>query len=127
MKMATAAFAETLQHVQHTTLLNPESRSFSLIEGVCEQDAEENIWIKRKEVTLICCPFSLFKHHVMRRLEVQLYAFLTSELGGAEWSASRFGHFTDAVVKREITVPARNRTPDFQLADKLTDDPGCLK
>jgi hypothetical protein len=64
-------------------------------------------------------------------VEVQLHAFLTSELDGGEWSASRPGRFTprerapgthwiggwvgpradlDAVAMKKISIPASNRT-----------------
>jgi hypothetical protein len=39
----------------------------------------------------------LTKHHAMKTywgMEVQRHRFLTSELGGGEWSASRTGRFT---------------------------------
>jgi hypothetical protein len=71
--------------------------------------------------------------------EEQLHAFLTSELDGGEWSASRPGHFTlwekspgthwtedwvctraglDAVakIKNPIIAPARNGTPVVEIA-----------
>jgi hypothetical protein len=39
----------------------------------------------------------LTKHHYIKTywgVKVELHAFLTSELDGGEWSASRSGHFT---------------------------------
>jgi hypothetical protein len=75
------------------------------------------------------------KHHAMKaywEVEVQLHAFLTSALDGAEWSASRPGRFTlrelgpgthwiggwvgpraglDVVVKRKIPSLRRESKP----------------
>jgi hypothetical protein len=81
-----------------------------------------------------------------RGVEVQLYAFLTSVLGGGEWSASRPGRFTpkertpdthwiggwvgpravlEVVVKWKIPSPSRKSnpiTPIFQsVAQPYTD------
>jgi len=44
-------------------------------------------------------------HHAMKTyggVEVQLHAFVTSELDGGEWSASRFGRFTPRI---KLLVP----------------------
>jgi hypothetical protein len=74
-------------------------------------------------------------------MEVEILAFLASELDGGEWSASRSGRFTpgkgpsvlvirdwvgpravlDAVVKRKIPSPCREsnpRTPIVQILGK---------
>jgi hypothetical protein len=85
-----------------------------------------------KKVKLSLC---LTKHYAVKtywEMEVELYAFLISALGGGEWSASRPGRFTlrvrapgthwiggwagpravlDAVVKRKIPSPHRKSNP----------------
>ena len=55
-------------------------------------------------------PLFLIKHHSMkacRDVEVQVHAFLTSEVEGGGWSAS----FPGRVVRLEIS--AGSRTPNF--------------
>jgi hypothetical protein len=63
----------------------------------------------------------------MCRVEVQLQAFITWALNGAEWSASRPGRFTfethwgggriglDAVEKKQISCLCRESNPDFPI------------
>jgi hypothetical protein len=76
-------------------------------------------------------PVPLTKHHAMKTyggVEVQLHAFLTSDLDGGEGSASHPARFTlgthwiggwagtraslDAVTKRKIPDPCRESNPD---------------
>jgi hypothetical protein len=49
--------------------------------------------VKRKNVNLSMC---VINHHTMTYggVEVEFHAFLTSALGGSQWSASRPGRFT---------------------------------
>jgi hypothetical protein len=81
-------------------------------------------------------------------VDVKFYSFLTTVLGGRDWSASRSDRFTpverppppgthwvegcvdpraglDAVMKRHIPAPAENRTPVVMLV--LTAVPDVFK
>jgi hypothetical protein len=108
--------------------------------------ALQNNFILKVKVKLSLC---LSQHHAMKTywgVELQLHAFLTSALGGGEWSDSRPGRFTPrerapsshwiggwmgprtvlgTVVKRSIPSPrleSKPRTPTVQpIAQRYTD------
>jgi hypothetical protein len=99
--------------------------------GFCEHGNEPQGFMKVKVKLFLC----LTKHHAMGTIVavgLYLHAFLTSALGGGEWSASRPGRFTprervpnthwvgdwvgpkailDTVVKRKIPNLRRESNP----------------